>query len=52
MMLIVPLTSEIMTDALSYATELIGDLMPYILVVIGISIGAMVLNIVLHKKDD
>jgi len=50
MFYIVPLTSDDMTSVLGYAGDLIGDLMPLLVVIIGISIGAYVIKVILHLR--
>lgn len=49
-MFIIPLTPTHIDELLAYAGELIGDLMPLLVVIIGISIGAFVIRVILRLR--
>jgi len=40
-----------MEDILDWATELVADFMPLIVVVLGIAIGFWVIDRIIHRKD-
>lgn len=48
---IITLATSDMSGILGYAGELVGDFMPLLIVVIGISIGLWVINAILHRGD-
>lgn len=43
-------TESNITDIIGYAGELVGDLMPLLIVIIGIAIGGHVLRIILNLR--
>lgn len=50
-MFIIPLTETDINLMLGYAGELIGDLMPLLVVIIGIAIGLYVIRVILRLRD-
>jgi len=50
MLTIITMTEQNITDIVGWAGSLIGDLMPLLVVIIGISIGAFVLKVILNMR--
>lgn len=51
MLTIIPLETEDITAILAYAGTLVSDLMPLIIIIIGISIGMWVISYFLKRGD-
>lgn len=50
MLTIITMTEQNITDIVGWAGSLIGDLMPLLVVIIGISIGAFILKVILTLR--
>lgn len=50
MLTIITMTEQNITDMVGWATTLIGDLMPLLIVIIGISLGAFILKVILTLR--
>ena len=48
---IIPLSDEDITAIVGWAGQLVGDLMPLLIVIIGIAIGAFIIKVILHIRD-
>lgn len=48
-MLILPFTTDDITAIVNWAGTLVGDVMPLLVVIIGISIGAWVISIIIGR---
>jgi len=51
MLTIITFTEQNITDIVAYAGELVGDLMPLLIVIIGIAIGGYVLRVILNLRS-
>lgn len=51
MLSIITITEGNMTDIVAYAGELVGDVMPLLVVIIGIAIGGYVIRIILNIRS-
>lgn len=51
MLNIITISPENITAIVGYAGELVGDLMPLLIVIIGIAIGGYVLRVILNLKN-
>lgn len=50
MLTIITMTEQNITDIVGWAGDLIGDLMPLLVVIIGISIGAFIIKVILNMR--
>lgn len=50
MLTIITMTEQNITDIVGWAGDLIGDLMPLLVVIIGIAIGAYVIKVILNIR--
>jgi len=48
---IITLTSENIDDIVDWAGSIVADLMPLLIVIIGIAIGAFIIKVILHIRD-
>jgi len=51
MLTIITMTEQNITDIVGWAGSLIGDLMPLLVVIIGISIGAFIIKVILNLRS-
>lgn len=50
MLTIITMTEQNITDIVGWAGSLIGDLMPLLVVIIGIAIGAFIIKVILNIR--
>lgn len=50
MLTIITMTEQNITDIVGWAGDLIGDLMPLLVVIIGIAIGAYVIRVIINMR--
>ena len=50
MLSIITMTEQNITDIVGWAGTLIGDLMPLLVVIIGISIGAFIIKLIMGSR--
>jgi len=50
MLTIITMTEQNITDIVGWAGDLIGDVMPLLVVIIGISIGAFIIKVILNMR--
>lgn len=50
MITIITITEENITDIVGWAGDLVGDLMPLLIVIIGIALGAFIIKVILNLR--
>jgi hypothetical protein len=50
MLTIISFSEQNITDVVGWAGSLVGDLMPLLVVIIGIAIGGYVIKVILHLR--
>lgn len=50
MLTIIAITEQNITDIVSWAGDLVSDLMPLLVVIIGIAIGAYIIKVILNLR--
>ena len=50
MLTIITITEQNITDIMAWAGDLVGDLMPFLVIILGISIGAFIIRTILNLR--
>lgn len=50
MLTIITMTEQNITDIVGWAGSLVGDLMPLLVVIIGLAIGAFIIKVILNLR--
>jgi len=51
MLTIITFTESNINEVVGWAGSIVGDLMPLLVVIIGIAIGAYIIKVILHLRD-